>query len=130
MPRSTAMNGKTPLARVAIVGSGVVSPLGFGLAETLDALRTARDCVTPVTRFSVDRCRCKTAGQVADERLLAQAPNSRRGRRLHRASRMMMCALAETLAQDRQFKAGSGGDRHNQRRHVLWRGLLPHFAAT
>jgi 3-oxoacyl-[acyl-carrier-protein] synthase II len=104
MPTSTVMNGKTALARVAIVGSGVVSPLGFGMAETLEALRAARDCVTPVTRFSVDRCRCKTAGQVADERLLTQSPNSRRGRRLHRASRMMMSALAETLAQDRQFK--------------------------
>ena len=104
MPRSTVMHGKTPLARVVIVGAGVVSPLGFGLAETLDALRTARDCVTPVTRFPVDRCRCKTAGQVADERLLTHVPKSRRGRRLHRASRMMMCALAETLAQDRQFR--------------------------
>jgi 3-oxoacyl-[acyl-carrier-protein] synthase II len=98
------MDVKTPLARVAVVGAGVVSPLGFGLAETLDALRAAQDCVTPVTRFSVDRCRCKTAGQVAEERLLAQSPNGRRGRRLHRASRMMICALTEMLAQDRQFK--------------------------
>ena len=58
-------------ARVAITAAGVVSPLGFGLAETLESLRSARDCVTPIMRFSVAQCRCKTAGQVADARLLA-----------------------------------------------------------
>src|SRR6266850_1299448 len=101
MPIFTATDVKTSPARVAVVAVGVVSPLGFGLKETLDALQAARDCVTPVTQFSVERCRCKTAGQVADERLLRQVPSGRRGRRLHRSSRMMMCALAEALAQDR-----------------------------
>ena len=61
---------KTP-ERVAVVAAGMVSPLGFGLVETLDSLRRARDCVTAVTRFSVAECRCKTAGQVLDDRLLA-----------------------------------------------------------
>ncbi len=89
---------------MVVVAAGVVSPLGFGLAETLDSLRAARDCVTPVKRFSVDRCRCKTAGQVSDEGLSRNLRNGKRTQRLHRASRMMICALAETLAQDRQFK--------------------------
>ena len=37
--------------RVAIVGGGIVSPLGFGLTETLQSLQQGRDCVTPVTHF-------------------------------------------------------------------------------
>ena len=40
-------------ARVAVTAAGVISPLGFGLAETLESLRSARDCMTPVMRFSV-----------------------------------------------------------------------------
>jgi 3-oxoacyl-[acyl-carrier-protein] synthase II len=104
MQTSTTIDVKTLPARVAVVGAGIVSPLGFGLIETLEALLAGRDCVTPVTRFSVDRCRCKTAGQVPDEALLRQTPKGRRSRRLHRASQMMVSALSEALAEDRQFK--------------------------
>ena len=103
MTRSTALNGKSGPARVAVVAAGIISPLGCGLAETLESLRAARDCITPVTRFSVDRCRCKTAGQVPDEPL-ALRRNGRRERRLHRASRMLIFALEEALTQDHQFK--------------------------
>ena len=85
--------------RVAVVAAGVVSPLGFGIEETLDALREARDCVSPVTRFSVSECRCKTAGQISDERLLAGVNTTVRTKRLHRASHMMIHALSETMAQ-------------------------------
>jgi 3-oxoacyl-[acyl-carrier-protein] synthase II len=90
--------------RVAVVAAGVVSPLGFGLAETLDSLRQARDCVTVVTRFSVAECRCKTAGQVPDERLLAGLNNRFHAKRLHRASHMMIHALREAMTQVPQFK--------------------------
>jgi 3-oxoacyl-[acyl-carrier-protein] synthase II len=85
--------------RVAVVAAGVVSPLGFGLAETLQSLREARDCVTPVTTFPVDKTRCKTAAQIDDERLLKKANRNRQDRRLHRASYMVMSALAEVLQQ-------------------------------
>ncbi len=91
-------------ARVAVVAAGVVSPLGVGLAETLESLRKARDCVSPVTRFSVAQCRCKTAGQVPDDRLLAGPDEGRRSRRLHRASHMMIQALKEVLTQEPQFE--------------------------
>ena len=47
--------------RVAIVAGGIVSPLGFGLTETLQSLQQGRDCVTPVATFSVEKTRCKTA---------------------------------------------------------------------
>src|SRR5437667_6601132 len=104
MLKTTAGNGKSSPARVAVVAAGVVSPLGFGLSETLDSLRERRDCVTPVTRFSVAECRCKTAGQVADERLINDQPEKARARRLHRASFMMIYALKEALAQEPRFK--------------------------
>jgi 3-oxoacyl-[acyl-carrier-protein] synthase II len=91
-------------ARVAITAAGVVSPLGFGLAETLESLRSARDCVTPITRFSVAQCRCKTAGQVADARLLANRVESLHSARLHRASQMMIQALQEVVTQQPEFE--------------------------
>src|SRR5947209_2496340 len=103
MTSSTALNGKSGAARVAVVAAGIISPLGCGLAETLASLQAARDCITPVTRFSVDRCRCKTAGQVPDGRVVVER-NGRRGQRLHRASHMMITALEEALTQDRQFE--------------------------
>ena len=83
--------------RVAIVADGIVSPLGFGLTETLQSLQQGLDCVTPVSTFSVEKTRCKTAAQIDDGRLLSNANRRRRERRLHRASYMVMTALAELL---------------------------------
>ena len=89
--------------RVAVVAAGIVSPLGFGLAETAASLRAGRDCVTSVTRFPVEQSRCKTAGQIEDERLFSTAEPTR-GRHLHRVSHMMLCAMAELVAQDETFR--------------------------
>jgi 3-oxoacyl-[acyl-carrier-protein] synthase II len=104
MSESTDASEKNGTARVAVVAAGVISPLGFGLGETLDSLRAARDCVTAVTRFSVTQCRCKTAGQVPDERLLAERRKWARPQRFHRAAHMMIRALAEALRHDAKFK--------------------------
>jgi 3-oxoacyl-[acyl-carrier-protein] synthase II len=104
MGQFSGVNGKPTTARVAVVAAGVVSPLGFGVRETLDSLRESWDCVTPVTRFSVAQCRCKTAGQVPDDRLLASQGGPPRSRRLHRASHMMIEALKEVVTQEPQFK--------------------------
>src|SRR6266496_3602460 len=104
MAQSDSSNRKNISARVAVVAAGVVSPLGFGLTETFDSLRNSRNCISPVTRFSVGQCRCKTAGQVSDDRLLATQAEAPRSRRLHRASHMMIQALAEALAQEPRFK--------------------------
>src|ERR1700741_5085425 len=84
--------------------AGVVSPLGFGLGETLKSLRDARDCVTTVTRFSIAECRCKTAGQISDERLLAGLNKRLRAKGLHRASQMMIHASTEAMKQAHQFE--------------------------
>jgi 3-oxoacyl-[acyl-carrier-protein] synthase II len=104
MAGSSNANGKARFARVAVVAAGVVSPLGFGLGETLDSLRQGRDCITLVTRFSVAGCRCKTAGQLSDERLLDKAIGGPRAQRLHRASRMLIEALSEALNQAPRFE--------------------------
>jgi 3-oxoacyl-[acyl-carrier-protein] synthase II len=125
---------KTP-ERVAVVAAGVVSPLGFGLAETLNSLRKANDCVTAVTRFSVAECRCKTAGQVPDDRLLAGPNKKRRAKRLHRASHMMIHALREAVMQVPQFEpeltiigTTSGGMSHGEQyyRSLCRSGNLRH----
>ena len=104
MAKSSDTNEKRVTARVAVVAAGVVSPLGFGLSETLDSLREARDCVNGVTRFPVTGCRCKTAGQLPDERLLERRYNGAHARRRHRASHMVIQALGEALTQEPQFK--------------------------
>jgi 3-oxoacyl-[acyl-carrier-protein] synthase II len=104
MAQPGSATGKKDAARVAVVAAGAISPLGFGLTETLDSLRKSRDCVSPVTQFSVAQCRCKTAGQVSDDRLLAGRGEAPRSRRLHRASHMMIQALKEVLAQEPRFE--------------------------
>jgi 3-oxoacyl-[acyl-carrier-protein] synthase II len=94
--------------RVAIVAAGVVSPLGIGLPETVKSLRAGTDCVAPVTSFSVEHCRCKTAGQIDDVSLFAASDVSgRRRRRLHRASHMVIAAMREAFHQDAGFRAQS-----------------------
>ena len=103
MAQLGSTTGDKTHARVAVVAAGVVSPLGFGLAETLESLRKAKDCVTPVKRFSVAECRCKTAGQVPDDRL-ADLTRKLRAKRLHRASHMVIHALKEAMTQQPQFE--------------------------
>jgi 3-oxoacyl-[acyl-carrier-protein] synthase II len=99
MPDFTSVSRRRDQARVAIVAAGVVSPLGIGLAETSNALKEARDCVSPVTAFPVDRCRCKTAGQVADSGLSEADRLHEHPERLHRVARMMILALRDAMQQ-------------------------------
>jgi 3-oxoacyl-[acyl-carrier-protein] synthase II len=104
MPEIPRVNQRSNAARVAVVAAGIVSPLGFGLGETLTALREGRDCVSPVTRFPVEHCRCKTAGQVSDARLAGAGRPQLRSERLHRVAQMMILALGEALAQAPGFQ--------------------------
>jgi 3-oxoacyl-[acyl-carrier-protein] synthase II len=104
MPDSQPSSRQQRPARVAVVAAGIVSPLGFGLQETSASLRIGRDCITHVTRFSVAQCRCQTAGQIPDDRLIRDNPVSPRANRLHRAAQMMIVALREALAQAPGFK--------------------------
>src|SRR5688572_3218522 len=104
MPDFSSSKPRPNAARVAVVAAGIVSPLGFGMEETAGALREGRDCVTPITAFPVDRCRCQTAGQVPDARLAAADESLRHPERLHRVARMMILALKEALTQAGDFR--------------------------
>ncbi|MBA2743027.1 MAG: beta-ketoacyl-[acyl-carrier-protein] synthase family protein [Chthoniobacterales bacterium] len=97
-------HGQPRRARVAVVAAGVISPLGRGLDATATALREARDCITPVEQFAVDQCRCKSAGQISDDALNTDATPSSKQKRLHRAAKMMIAALAEALEQAPGFR--------------------------
>src|SRR5213595_3377942 len=135
MPQADRRESTNDPARVAVTAAGVVSPLGFGLAETLESLRSARDCVTPVMRFVVTECRCKTAGQVSDARLLSSHAQLPRSGRLHRASHMMIQALQELVTQQPEFEpelavigTTSGGMSYGERyyRSLTGAGDLRH----
>ncbi|MFL6519241.1 MAG: beta-ketoacyl-[acyl-carrier-protein] synthase family protein [Chthoniobacterales bacterium] len=104
MAHFSSTSDSSKRARVAVVGAGVVSPLGFGMEETLRSLREAKDCVTAVTAFPTDRCRCKTAGQVANETLAGANKFNPHPERLHRVARMMILALKEALEQAGDFR--------------------------
>jgi len=87
---------------VAIVAAGIISPLGRGLGATECALRDGADCVTPMTNFDVSSARCHTAGQIPDA-WMEDLRATRKARRLHRASLMMLAAVRELRAQDPAF---------------------------
>ena len=80
--------------RVAVVGYGVVSPLGIGKTATLDALRKGRDTICEVTAFDVSQTKCKTAAHV-DPGFIAE--ESRKRRRIHPAAHMLTAAMAEAV---------------------------------
>jgi 3-oxoacyl-[acyl-carrier-protein] synthase II len=114
--------------RVLLTGMGIVSPLGVGAEANLDSLRRAKDAVSEVTSFDVSRTRCKTAGQIPDDWLGDKSKFSRRTKRLHRSSHMMIAALREALATAATPKpellvvaTSSGGMSNGERfyRHLL-----------
>jgi 3-oxoacyl-[acyl-carrier-protein] synthase II len=76
-----------------------MSPLGKNTMQTVASLKAGLDCVSPVTQFDVSRTKSSTAGQVPDEYLKAIASESRKTRRMHRASHMMIAATREALSQ-------------------------------
>jgi 3-oxoacyl-[acyl-carrier-protein] synthase II len=104
MPDLFASTRPSNGTRVAVVAAGIVSPLGFGLEPTLKSLWEAKDCVSNVTAFPVDHCRCHTAGQVPAAPLAEANRYQRRPKRLHRVARMMILALKEALDQAGDFR--------------------------
>lgn len=134
MPDFSSSPPSQNASRVALVAAGIVSPLGFGMEETLATLREGRNCVSPVTAFPVDRCRCRTAGQVSDPRLTEADQFFPHPERLHRVARMMTLALGEALAQSEEFQpeltvvgTTSGGMTFGE---AYYRGLQQHQGSS
>jgi 3-oxoacyl-[acyl-carrier-protein] synthase II len=124
--------------RVVVTGMGCISPLGADCRAAETALREARDGVTPITAFDVSDCKCRSAGQVADDWLARAADLAPRARRWDRASQMMLLATAEALAGRANFlpdmavvATTSGGMRSGEKFHrALASGRpLPRHAA-
>jgi 3-oxoacyl-[acyl-carrier-protein] synthase II len=89
---------RLPFPKVKIIGAGCVSPLGIGLPTTRESLLAARDCISPVRLFSVEKCQSQAAGQV-DEGLSTRASAiTPRARRWTRAAQMVLVAMDEALA--------------------------------
>ena len=82
-----------------MTATGIVSPLGVGVAETVVALREGRDCVARVTGFDTEKCRSTTAGQVRE----LPREGGRKGQRLHRSSQMMIAATRELMTFDSDY---------------------------
>ena len=91
---------KNSFQEVVVTAVGVISPLGRNYREAVASLREGRDCAAPVTQFDVSKCRCHTAAQIPDD-WLEDGRDTRN--RIHRASRMMVMAVRELLAQDPAF---------------------------
>lgn len=53
--------------RVVITGAGIISALGRGQAETLEALRSARSGIRVMTSIDVSALNCRIAGEVPPE---------------------------------------------------------------
>jgi len=90
--------------RVAITAAGVISPLGLGLAETAEALRTGRDAVSAVTAFDVSKTRCSQAGQVRELPALTHEEAGENPDRLHPAGHMMIAAVQQVRRADPGFE--------------------------
>ena len=78
--------------RVFVTGVGIVSPLGLNWAANEVALRTHQTQFRAVTLFDVSGCVAKTAGMV-------DVPQEQPSVSLSRATRMLLLALREALAQ-------------------------------
>lgn len=86
-------------SRVAITGFGVVTACGAGKASLDRVLREGSSPVRPMELFDVSTCRSRTAAQVGGLDLPLEDVPGRAWQRLDRASRMLLIAAREAIAQ-------------------------------
>ncbi len=85
---------------VAVTGMGLVTPLGFGVAESWAGLLAGRSGISRITRFPTEHLKTSIAGQVVLPEEAGRPPFSSP----ERVERMAALAAAEAVAQ-----AGIGG---------------------
>ncbi|MGK2858473.1 MAG: beta-ketoacyl-[acyl-carrier-protein] synthase family protein [Thermoanaerobaculia bacterium] len=76
-----------------MTGLGLVSPLGIGKADSLEAIRAGRSGVAPIRRFDASAFGCRIAGQVPDAALDGADSN------LDRVSWLALVAANEAASQ-------------------------------
>ncbi len=81
------------LRRVAITGIGILSSLGRGKAEHLDAVLGARSGVTAISRFDGEGFRCRIAGEVPTAALTDMS------REVDRVTAYALIAASEAVGQ-------------------------------
>ncbi|MFC7689520.1 beta-ketoacyl synthase N-terminal-like domain-containing protein [Paeniroseomonas aquatica] len=86
---------------VAVTGIGLVTPLGFGVADSWAGLLAGRSGISRITRFPTDHLRTTIAGQVVLPEEAGRQPFSSP----ERVERMAALAATEAVA-----GAGIGGD--------------------
>ena len=101
---STSDHRGRPL--VAVTGIGLVTPLGFGVAESWAALIAGRSGIRRITRFPTEHLKTTIAGQV-------ELPGEAALASPERVERMAGIAAAEAVGQ-----AGIGGIVPPHERHL------------
>jgi 3-oxoacyl-[acyl-carrier-protein] synthase II len=85
--------------KVVVTGLGMMTALGRNVSDTWTQLIQGKDGVSPMSRFDVSNCRCKTAAMV-DVPEVDEFPNrSRISSKLLRTSRLAIPAVREALEQ-------------------------------
>ncbi|HET7705576.1 MAG TPA: beta-ketoacyl-[acyl-carrier-protein] synthase family protein [Thermoanaerobaculia bacterium] len=81
------------MTRVAITGIGIISALGRGKAETLEALRHGRSGIRPITSIDATALNCRIAGEVPPGSIEGE------GRAQDRFTRLALLAASECAEQ-------------------------------
>lgn len=93
------------MRRVAVTGIGILSSLGRGKRETLEALRAGRSGIGPITSIDVAALNCRIAGEVSAD-ALGEAPRGH-----DRFTRLALIAANEAVEQASYASIGVGPDR-------------------
>jgi 3-oxoacyl-[acyl-carrier-protein] synthase II len=86
--------------RVVVTGAGIVTAMGHGWSANADGFRQGREALRPITIFDTARQRVHSGGEVVmDQPLPESRLTSRQISRLDRATKLMLHAGAEAMAQ-------------------------------
>jgi 3-oxoacyl-[acyl-carrier-protein] synthase II len=99
--------------RVVITGAGIITSMGIGWEANAEGFRTGRSALREITLFDASRQRVQRAGEVVFDQPLPETRLTKRQiARLDRASRLLLYAGSEAMAQ-------SGWSRDDLERNAI-----------
>jgi len=99
MPADSCSRSSAPY-RVAVTGAGIITSMGIGWRRNADGFKEGRLAFRPISLFDTSRQRVSQGGEVVfDQPLPHTQLDGRQLSRLDRASRLLLYAGAEALAQ-------------------------------